>query len=280
MPSLLLSWRILLSALTLASAVYATSALAAAPAAPVAARQYAVAMLPLLPPAEIRRRWQPLLDRINRDSGLRLHFVYYKDNAAFDQAIAQGKAEFAVLTPLQAWRQRGLYRPLLRSGVAMTGLIVVRADSPLQQLSDLQNRTLALHAGDNQTISLFLQKNLAQQTLQVRWQPSHSASNALRSVLLGRADAAISDNFALRCLPPAMAQQLRSIHTIISLPAPPLAARIDLPAADVTRLYNAIMDLQKTQPKLLHEALLDEVTGADLERDYAPVAQLFGGRQP
>lgn len=235
---------------------------------------YTIAVLPVLTPTDIHRRWQPLLEQLARSSGLALRFRYYENNETYEAAIAKGEPDFALLGPWQLWQSRQQYRPLLHFGRPLTGLVIVRNDSPVQSLADLRTRTLGMPDGNDLPSGVLMRQHLREHKVEPRIVPTRTHANGLRSVLVGRVDAVSTNNYSLRLLPPEMAAQLRTIHETQALPPPALAAARRLPPEVAASLLNALLNLQKSRSPLLHSILMQDITEADLERDYGMLERL------
>ncbi|MGH8492754.1 MAG: phosphate/phosphite/phosphonate ABC transporter substrate-binding protein [Moraxellaceae bacterium] len=236
---------------------------------------YSVAVIPVVPPSETKRRWQPLLDQLARDTGLHFRFRFYEDPKSFENGLIHDEADFAVMSPLQAWRLRNLYRPQLRGNLALIGIVVVQKDSRIRQLSDLQGRALTLQEGDNHSANLLVLQSLKEQKITPQLRLVKTESNALRSVVLGKTDAAIVNNYALKFIPSGINAQLRIIYQTADLPPPPIAASLRLPAEDLQKVKTAMLRMQETHPELLQGILMPDLVEADLERDYGIVGKLL-----
>lgn len=238
---------------------------------------YSLAVIPALPASDIKRRWQPVLDRLNQETGLHFRFRFYEDFEAFENGLARDEPDFAVMAPLHAWRYRNHYRPQLRGRLPLTGLVVVQKGSPLQQLSDLQGHKLALQDGANLSANSFVLQSLREQKTEAALMFVKTESNALRSVVIGKADAAIVNNYALKFVPPGIMEQLRIIHSTEDLPSPPFSSNIRLPAEDVQKVKAAMLRFQESRPQLLQDILMPDIVEADSERDYTVVGKYFPG---
>lgn len=236
---------------------------------------WTVSVVPIMPAAEIKRRWQPVLDQIAHDSGLQLRFRFHEDFAAFERAMARGESDFVVASAVQTWRLRQVYRPILRGRLPLTGLVVVRHDSPLQRLSDLGGRVLCIQAGNEISSNLLVLQTLREQKLAVTINPLNTESSALRSVLRGKSDAAVINNYLMGLLPPDIAPRLRVIHRTLDLPPPAISASTRTPADTVDRFRRGMLRLRETHPSLLDAILMPDLTEADLDRDYANVGKLI-----
>lgn len=251
------------------------AALAAPAPAAGADRTWTVAVVPIMPPVEIKRRWQPVLDQVGRDTGLVLRFRFYEDFAGFEQGLARGEADFVVTSPVQAWKQRQTYRPFLRGKLPLTGLVVVRRDSPLKQLSDLQGRTLCLQEGNDISSNLLVMQTLREQRLAVTIEKLNTESSALRSMVRGKNDAAVINNYLLGLMPPEVAAQLRVIHRTIDLPPPAFSVSVRTPPEIAQKFSRGMLRLRETDPALLDAILMPDLTEADFERDYGHVHKLI-----
>lgn len=254
--------------------------LAALQSAPVAARELTVAVVPIMPPAEIKRRWQPVLDQVGRETGLPLRFHFYEAFPEFEKALARGNDDFVVTSSVQAWKHRKVYRPVLRGRLPLAGLLVVRQDGPLRKLADLQGRTIAIQAGHEVSSNLLILQTLREQKIGVTLEPLNTESSALRSVVRGKADAAIVNNYLFQLLPGNVAAHLRIVHRSAELPPPAISANADLAPEVVQAFRRAMLRLRETHPALLEAILMPDLMEADLDRDYAGVARLIPPEVP
>lgn len=246
-----------------------------------AAREYTVAVIPIMPPAEVKRRFQPVLDAATRSTGLRFRFHFHKDFKRFEQGLNAEEVDFAVGSPVLTWQVRDSYRPILRGRLPLVGQVVVRRDSPLQQLGDLAGHSLGFQEGGALSTNLFVLRTLREQKVAYRPQPLNTESSALRAAFLRRNDAALVNNYLMQLVPANVARQLRVIHNAPDLPPPAIMASRQTPAEVVQKFRDALLALRETQPALLESILMPDLMEADLERDYGIMARhLATGERP
>lgn len=245
--------------------------------APAATATYSVAVVPALPATEIKRRWQPLLDQLQRETGFILKFRFYDDNQSFEKGLQGSEPDFAMIGPFQTWKMRAHYQPLLRDAAPMIGMVLVRKDSRLQALADLDGKTLAFPGGSDMSSTLLFTHELKDLRIQPRLMPQRTHVNGLRAVLVGKIDAAVINSYSLRLMPPGLEQQLRPIHRTAPMPGPSFASARRLPADDARKLKEAFLRLRTSHPALLESALMPNLTEADIERDYSIFATLIPG---
>jgi ABC-type phosphate/phosphonate transport system substrate-binding protein len=257
-------------------ALLACPAPGTATAAPSPApHEYTVSVIPIMPPAEVKRRWQPVLDEATRATGLRFRFHFYPDFARFEQGLAAEEVDFAMASPVVIWNVREHYRPLLRGRLPLVGQVVVRRDSPLQALPDLARRSLALQEGATLATNLLVLRTLREQKVAFEPRYVNTESSALRSVVLGRNDAALVNNYLMQLVPPGVLPRLRVIHSAAELPPPAMLAGRQTPPEVVQKFRDALFALRDSKPAMLDSILMAGITDADLERDYGMMGKLL-----
>lgn len=243
--------------------------------APAATATYSVAVVPALPATEIKRRWQPLLDQLQRETGFILKFRFYDDNQTFEKGLQGSEPDFAMIGPFQTWKLRAQYQPMLRDAAPMVGMVLVRKDSRLQTLADLDGKTLAFPGGSDMSSSLLFSHEFKAQKVQPRLMPQRTHVNGLRAVMLGKVDAAIINSYSLRLMPPGLEQQLRPIHRTMPMPGPAFANAKRITEEDARRMKDAFLRLKASHPALLESALMSNLIEADIDKDYGVFATLM-----
>lgn len=243
---------------------------------------YTVAIIPVMPPSETKRRWQPLLDQLGRDTGLAFQLRFHDSVESFEKSLDKGEVDLVVASPLITWRERDRYRPLVRGRDALTGIVIVARESPVNALRDLQGKRLAQQEGERHSANLLVGKTLREQHIAVTPLFTSSENNALRSMLLGKAEAAVVNNYLLKLLPPEISARVRVIHRMADLPPPPIAALRSLPAADIAKMKTTLLQLRQTHPALLEGILMPHMVDAAPEEysDIGKLLSLEGGNGP
>lgn len=240
-----------------------------------AVTDYSVAVVPAIPPSDIKRRWQRLLDQLGHDTGLHFHFRFYEDNQAFEAGMQRREADFAMLGPVQLWKLRSQYRPLVRDSLPLVGMVVVAKAGPLQQLTDLNGKRLGIPDGTDFAANVFLRQALADARTEPVMVPVHTQSNGFRNVIVGKVDAATVNNYSIRLLPAEITRQLRIIHSSSELPPPAFSVAVHVTAEDAQKVKNAFLHFRQTHPEMLESALMPNIVEADFDRDYAMLAKLM-----
>ncbi len=122
-------------------------ALCAQPA-PVAAGLI-VGVVPQQSPAELARRWGPLLTRLGELTGLEFVFETAPSIPVFEERLAAGRYDFAYMNPYHyvVFHDKGEYQALAREkGVRIRGILVVPRESTIQDVAELKGKRVAFPA--------------------------------------------------------------------------------------------------------------------------------------
>jgi phosphonate transport system substrate-binding protein len=95
---------------------------------------------------KLARLWTPILERISRESGVKIAFMTAKNIPTFEQRLSEGKYDIAYMNPYQYPRYHDMigYLPLVKAkNKLIKGIVVVRNDSPLTSLEALKGSEVA-----------------------------------------------------------------------------------------------------------------------------------------
>ncbi len=251
-------------------------------AAPPAAGDeiYNWSVVPQFSPTVVHRDWTPLLDELQRRTGYRFKLHPASGFDEFERKLYEGVYDFVYANPYQtllAHRKQG-YIPLIRDEQRrLTGILVVRKDSPYQSPQDLDGKTIAFASPNAFAVSLYMRAMLRQKEgidFTPVWTGTHS--NAYRQVLLGRADAS---GGIYRTLEKELEPARRTLRIIYNLPSTithAVSSHPRVPEAVRQEVQLTLLDLAQSERgrKLLSAVFLPQPIAADFERDYRPLEQL------
>jgi len=232
--------------------------------APIASTEEAVSFTlgihPYLDAKDIQLRFSPLADYLSERLGreVRVHVgIDYEDHI---QAVGMDKLDMAFLGPASYVRLTSRFgsKPILARIEAdgqpcFHGYIVVREESPLQQLSDLRGRRFAFGAPES-TMGALVPRDLLdragvplERLADYRHLTGHK--NVALAVLVGAADAgAVKAEIFERY----RSRGLRSLARTPCISEHLFVTRSDLDAALVARLRGLLLDLdRKTVERVL-----------------------------
>lgn len=112
-------------------------------------RHYTFGIVPQQSASELVRRWTPLLRYLQRESGIKLTFETAPNIPEFERRLARGEYDFAYMNPYHytVFSQAPGYKAFARQeNKQLTGILVVRKDSSLNGLADLNGLDIAFPA--------------------------------------------------------------------------------------------------------------------------------------
>lgn len=248
--------------------------LALAPAA--GAEHYTFAVVPQFPQRQLFAIWKPIVDDLDRRTGLDLQLVATLTVPEFERQLAKGSFDFAYTNPYQILREfpRQGYIPLVRDAVPLTGIIVVAKDSPVHDVRELDGKLLAVPSPDAVGASLLIQADLAHlYHVRMRLLDAKTHSSVYLHVVDGLADAGGGVQKSLEEQPDDVRAALRILYTTREFPSHPVSAHPRVPPT-VREAVRAALLAMAVDPR--GRALLDKVpmtqpvaTSID---DYRPMA--------
>ncbi len=243
-------------------------------------RVYSWSVVPQFSPIVVHRDWTPLLEELQRRTGIRFRLLPASGFDEFERSLYSGRYDFVYANPYQtllARRAQG-YIPLVRDEQRrLTGILVVRKDSPYQTPKDLDGKTIAFASPNAFAVSLYMRAMLDQKE-GIRFTPlwTGTHSNAYRQVLLGRADASGGIYRTLEKEPEQARRLLRIIYSLPSTITHSVSAHPRVPDGVRRKLQKALLDMARdeTGRKLLSSVFLPQPVAADYARDYKPLERL------
>ena len=153
---------------------------------------------------------------------------------------------------------------------------MVRKDSPVRRLADLNGATVVFPSPNAFAASLLPRALLAREGIRITPSYGRTHSNVYRSVILGssRADGGVTTTG--RRERPEVRDQWRVLWRIPPFPSHPFSAAAKVPAAVRRQVQTGFPPLGSTPQgqKLLGKVPLPKVVKADHRRDYAPLTRL------
>jgi phosphonate transport system substrate-binding protein len=244
------------------------------------ARDYTFAVVPQYTVSEIYRNWQPLLTELEHASGHRFKLLVYSSFREFETDYQSGKPDFVYYNPyheLVGNRAQG-YIPLVRDGERkLTGIIVVRKDSGIDSIAQLQGKEIVFPAPNAFAASLYMRTLLHEKEglgFQVRY--VHSHSNSYRHVYTRQALAAGGVLSTLMRQPETVRDELKVIYQTPDHPPHPIAAHPRVPRVLRKQLQELLLAMpdSKRGRRLLAAIQMAHPVQANYARDYAPLGRL------
>lgn len=244
------------------------------------AREYILAVVPQLAPAMAHSDWTPFVERLGLETTTTIRLRVYRTFDEFETDLARGLPDFVYLNPyhqIMARRAQG-YIPLVRDGSReLSGALVVRADSPVKTVQDLDGQKIGFPDPNAFAASLYMRAML-QEKEKIRFTPHYLVShgNVYRHVITGDTAAGAGVNLTLEHERPELRAALRILYVTPGTAPHPLSAHPRVPADVRNAVQTAMLKMwaDETGRGLLKNIQIHQPIPADYTRDYAPLEKL------
>jgi len=240
---------------------------------------YTFDVVPQLTAAKIYTTWSPLLQRVGQEAGLCFELRVSSTIPEFEQKLLKGEPEFVFLNPYHAVlaHQKKKYQPLLAdSEDLLTGILVVRADSPIKSLDELKGQNISFPAPNSFAASLLIRAELAKRKIDTNPVFVKTHSNVYRSVIGKDAIAGGGVNNTLDNEAPEVRQQLRVLFETQAYTPHPVATHPSVAGAVRERFLKAMLKLTQDEEgrKLLDGINLSKPQAVTYAKHYKPLESL------
>jgi len=241
---------------------------------------YKLAIVPQYTPLFIFRNWRPLVEKIEKDTGIRLEIITYKNFDQFMKALQKGEPDFSYLSPyhLVLARKQQDYAPLLRDGnKELVGIVVVPETSKLKNVKELHGQPIAFPSPKAFAASLYLRAWLREKVgidFTPRYVGTHG--NVYRNVAHNFASAGGGVNSTLASQPKSLQKSLRILYKIPGVASHPLASHSRVPEKTRKVISEGFFALSKSEKgrTLLSAVQIANPVVADYDSDYAFLEKL------
>ncbi|MDP1524343.1 MAG: phosphate/phosphite/phosphonate ABC transporter substrate-binding protein [Rhodocyclaceae bacterium] len=240
-----------------------------------AADAYTFGVVPQYEQRKLFVIWKPIVEELSKRSGLTLNLVATLTVPEFERELAKGNFDIVYANPYHILREssRQGYVPLVRDKEPLRGILVVRKDSPVKNVAELNGQTLAIPSFNAVGASLLIRADL-EHLFQVKMTPLNVKTHT--SVYLNVATGLVPAGGGVEKTFNEQAQklqdQLRVLYTTREMPSHPVAAHPRIPAADRSKIQRAFLDLAATEAgrALLAKVPITEAIPTTI-KDYLPM---------
>lgn len=241
--------------------------------------EYTLGVVPQFDSRKIAKIWQPIIREIEKQSGIRLRLVGAPSIPDFEKAFTKGEYDFAYMNPYHALvaNQSQGYQPIIRDvGRQLFGIIVVRKDSSINSVKELDKMTVAFPAPNALGASLIPRSEFSTKyNIKIKPKYVKSHGSVYLNVLLGQAQAGGGVQKTFERQSEEIKSQLRILYKTRKVAPHPVVAhpRVKKEAAD--KFAKAILSMEKT---IKHSTLLRKIpikqAGKASLKDYMPLKEM------
>lgn len=241
--------------------------------------KYTFAVVPQYSALEIHKDWAPLLTRLAKETGFALELKIAGTIPLFEASFLKGEPDFAYLNPYHAVmaKKAQAYVPLLRDSKPLTGELVVRKDSTIKTLKDLNGQKIAFPAPNAFGASLYMRALLTEEAaIQFESVYVKTHPNVYRYVIRKDAAAGGTINAALNDEVPEVRAQMQTIYQTPPAAPHPVVAHPRVADAAQKALTQAFLALTKdAEGRALLKAIRTPApVAASYLLDYQPLEKL------
>ncbi|MBF0277433.1 MAG: phosphate/phosphite/phosphonate ABC transporter substrate-binding protein [SAR324 cluster bacterium] len=246
---------------------------------PAASREYSVGIVPQFDARRIVQIWKPILDAVSKESGIQLDLVGSPNIPQFEIAFNAGKFDFAYMNPYHlvvAEKYQG-YTPLVKdTGRKLFGVLVVRKDSPIRNIADLEGKTVAFPSPNALGAALMFRAEFSSRyDIKYTSKFVKSHSSVYLNVVLGQTDAGGGVQKTLQQQSAKIRDALRIVHETPKVAPHPFAVHPRVETAVRESIRKAFLQLGQSEQgkKMLASVPIKEIGTASMS-DYEPLQEM------
>ncbi len=213
-------------------------------------KTYSFGVVPQQAASKLARLWAPILDHLGRETGMKIQFATAPNIPAFEQRLAAETYDFAYMNPYHftVFNLEPGYQALVRArDRRIKGILVVRKDSPIQSIEELDNKTLAFPAPAAFAASILPRAELAARGYSIEPKYVSSHDSVYRAVAKGLYPAGGGIMRTFRSVDAEVSDQLRILWTTEGYTPHAIAASAAIPAEVGARLQAALVGMEQSE---------------------------------
>lgn len=246
----------------------------------VAEPVYTIGRAPQLSAVATSKAWTPFIEYLNQHTAFQFKLQVYQDRGEFENDLLHGGPDFYYGNPgyLIVGKKTHGYQGLLRSDKKqLKGIIVVKADSDVQNIEQLRNKDLVFPGKNAFAASLYI-RSLLKKSLKMPFKENYVSGhdNVYRAVLLGRYIAGGGVYRTLDREPEALKNKLKVIYETPGMAPHPLAVHPRVPKKVSLALLETVLAMPSDPAgkQILDKIKLKNPIAVDFARDYASIEDL------
>ncbi|WPZ35934.1 phosphate/phosphite/phosphonate ABC transporter substrate-binding protein [Thalassobaculum sp. OXR-137] len=218
-----------------------------------ATQPYSFGVVPQQSATRLARDWLPFLEVLSARSGIALRFATVTDIPTFEGCLSEGAFDFAYMNPYHYTVFAGTqgYRAFAHQREhRLRGLVVVRADSEIQNLTQLEGREVAFPSPAAFGASAIQRAELRQLGIAITPVYVKSHDSVYRTVQSGLYPAGGGVIRTLEAAAPEIRDDLRILHLTRAYTPHAFAVHPRIPAGAVEAVAKAMVALAADDPVL------------------------------
>jgi len=237
---------------------------------------YTIGIVPQFEIRHIRKIWNPILNEIKKKTGYKLTFVGSPTIPDFESEFNAGSFDFAYMNPYHALianKTQG-YVPLIRdTGRKLQGILVVRKDSGIDSVKELDGAKISFPAPNALGASLLIRADLTKQ-YNIKFNPVYvkTHSSVYLNVIVKQTAAGGGVGKTLKQQKENIRGALKTIYRSPEVSPHPITAHPRVPEIVKNNIKQAFLELAESDAgkALLSKIPMKQIGDAQLS-DYTPL---------
>ncbi len=239
---------------------------------------YTFGVVPQQTIRKVAQSWLPLTQYLERTTGYSIRFATAKNIPAFEKQLSEGGYDFAYMNPYHytIYSRSSGYQAFAKArDKKIKGIFVVRKDSDIKSLSDLNTKTLAFPSSLAFAASMLPQAILANQNIRFTPQYVNSHDSVYRNVAQGNYPAGGGVLRTFRAIEKSVHDKLHILHTTEGYTPHAFASHPAVATEIVTKVQQALIALENKEENtiILKKIKIKGVTKA-VDSDWNDVRAL------
>jgi len=235
---------------------------------------FTIGIVPQFEPIKLAEIWSPILRELEEETGHTFEMIGSPRISEFEDGFIKGDFDFAYMNPyhfLVARKAQG-YDALVRDGAReLFGVLVVAKDSGIENVADLEGKTIAFPSPNALGAALLMRADLDRiHGLEYKQEYVSTHSSTYLNVALGQMDAGGGVMATLNRAEPQVRDRLRIIYETTRVPPHPFVAhqRIAPDVAEaVQTAFLKIADTAEGQELLARIPMRQAIAATSAEYD-------------
>ncbi len=251
----------------------------AIPSTTFAKSTYTVGIVPQFDARRIQKVWTPILKNLEAETGMSFKLVGAPDIPEFEKEFTAGKYDFAYMNPyhlIVANETQG-YLPIARDvGRKLYGIIVVKKDSPIKSVEELDLKKIALPAPNALGAALIPRTEFATKfNIKPDYNYVKSHTSVYLNVVLGQASAGGGVQKTLSQQKPEIKDNLRVLYETTKVSPHPITVHPRVPEEIRQKVVEALLKMasSETDSKFLQKIPMKKLGPAKLS-DYEELREM------
>ena len=240
---------------------------------------YTIGVVPQFDARRTQKIWTPIIKRLEAETGLSFKLVGSPDIPEFEKAFTVGKYDFAYMNPYHLIVANGSqgYTPIVRDiGRKLYGIIVVKKDSPITSVEQLDGKMIALPAPNALGAALIPRTEFATKfNIKPDYNYVKSHTSVYLNVLLGQAAAGGGVQKTFSQQKPEISDNLRVLYETTKVSPHPITVHPRVSAKVSQQVKDAFLKMAKSEAdiKLLQKIPMKKLGIAKLS-DYEELREM------